>query len=99
MERNEGMALEPLVVFLMGVPIIEDYLELALRVRGDHLVHKLQELLSTPPFHVLGVDLTGGHFEGRKQRRRSMPLVVMTVARQRPPVGQLEVALRPLQSL
>src|SRR5580704_5395782 len=41
-------------------------------------------------------DLSGGDFECRKQRRRTMPLVVVALARQGTPVGQLEIALCPL---
>src|SRR5580704_5771066 len=44
-------------------------------------------------------DLSGGDFECRKQRRRTMPLVVVALARQGTPVGQLEIALCPLQRL
>src|ERR1700736_5838669 len=44
-------------------------------------------------------DLSGGDFECCKQRRRSMPLVVVALARQGTPIGQLEITLRPLQRL
>ena len=45
------------------------------------------------------VDLAGGQIEGGEQRRRAVPLVVVAVAAERPPVGQPEIALRPLQRL
>jgi len=44
-------------------------------------------------------DLSGGNFERRKQRRRAMPLVVVTLAGQGAAIGQLQIALRSLQSL
>ena len=48
---------------------------------------------------VRGRDLAGGHLEGGKQRRGAVALVVVAVAGQRPAVGQLQIALRPLQRL
>ena len=39
------------------------------------------------------LDLAGGHFERREQRRGAMAFVVVAVARQRPTVRQLQVAL------
>src|ERR1700687_3555889 len=44
-------------------------------------------------------DLSGGDFERRKQRRRAMPLVVVALAGQGAAIGQLQIALRSLQSL
>jgi hypothetical protein len=48
---------------------------------------------------VRGRHLAGRHLEGSKQRRRAVALVIVAVAGQRPPGGQLQVALRPLQRL
>src|SRR5713226_6172050 len=44
-------------------------------------------------------DLSGGDFKRRKQRCRAMPLVVVALARQGAAIGQLQIALRSLQSL
>src|SRR5450755_430251 len=44
-------------------------------------------------------DLSSGDFECRKQRCRAMPLVVVAVAGQGAAIGQLQIALRSLQSL
>jgi len=44
-------------------------------------------------------DLSSGDFERRKQRCRAMPLVVVAVAGQGAAIGQLQIALRSLQSL
>src|ERR1700675_2673542 len=44
-------------------------------------------------------DLSGGDFERRKQRCRAMPLVVVALAGQSAAIGQLQIALRSLQSL
>ena len=43
--------------------------------------------------------LAGGHLEGGEQRRGAVALVIVAMAGQRPPVGQLQIALRPLQRL
>ncbi len=44
-------------------------------------------------------DLSGGDFQRCKQRRRAMPLVVVALAGQGTAIGQLQIALRSLQSL
>src|ERR1700731_3906875 len=44
-------------------------------------------------------DLSGGDFKRRKQRCRAMPLVVVALAGQGAAIGQLQIALRSLQSL
>ena len=44
-------------------------------------------------------DLSGGDFKRRKQRRRAVTLVVVALAGQGAAVGQLQIALRSLQSL
>src|SRR5450631_1450544 len=44
-------------------------------------------------------DLSGGDFKRRKQRCRAIPLVVVALAGQGAAIGQLQIALRSLQSL
>ena len=44
-------------------------------------------------------DLSAGDFKRRKQRCRAMPLVVVALAGQGAAIGQLQIALRSLQSL
>ena len=44
-------------------------------------------------------DLAGGHFERSEQGRGPMPPVVVALPGQGASVGQLQVALRPLQGL
>src|ERR1700739_4382914 len=44
-------------------------------------------------------DLSGGDFKRRKQRCRAMSLVVVALAGQGAAIGQLQIALRSLQSL
>ena len=44
-------------------------------------------------------NLSRGDIECRKQRRRAVPFVVVALAGQGAPVGQFQIALRPLQRL
>src|SRR4029077_5701705 len=44
-------------------------------------------------------DLAGSDFKRCEQRRRAVPLIVMALTGQSPPIGQLQIALRPLQGL
>src|SRR6202047_3620777 len=44
-------------------------------------------------------DLSGGDFKRRKQRCRAVPFVVVALAGQSAAIGQLQIALRSLQSL
>src|SRR5215470_3951317 len=44
-------------------------------------------------------DLSGGDFERRKQCCGAMPLVIVALAGQGAAIGQLQIALRSLQSL
>ena len=50
-------------------------------------------------FLMRGRHLAGGHLEGGEQRRGAVALVIVAVAGQRPAVGELQIALRPLQRL
>ena len=44
MEVDVWMFLEPAIAFLMGVEIIEDDVQLAVREGGNHAVHEAEEL-------------------------------------------------------
>jgi len=48
---------------------------------------------------MLGADLAAGNVERCEQGGGAMSLVVMGLAGERAPIGQLEIALRPLQRL
>src|SRR5262249_23644094 len=66
---------------------------------GHDLVHEVEELDAPAPAVMLGVDLAAGNVERCEQGGSAMSLVVMGLAGQRAPIGQLEIALRPLQRL
>ncbi len=83
----------------MGVEIIEDDMDGRVRVSRDDLVHEVEKLDAPPALFVDGRHLAGCHLEGGKQRRRAVAIILVTVAGQRPPVGEFQVTLRLLQSL
>jgi hypothetical protein len=97
--RHEGVAREPVLVFLVPIEIVEDDLEPGSRVGRGAVVHELQELLATPALSVLCLDLSGRNLEGGEQSGRAVPLVIVTVPRQGMSVWQLQVALGALQRL
>ena len=68
-------------------------------VGGYELIHELTKF-DTPSTALVGrFDLACSDFEGGEQRRSTIALIVMTSARQRPAVGQLQIALSALQRL
>ena len=54
MEVDVWMFLEPAIALLMGVEIIEDDVQLAMREGGNHAVHEAEELDTAPPLGMLG---------------------------------------------
>ena len=99
-EVDTGMAGQPSIPFgLVGAEIVEDDVDLAIGVIGDHVVHEVEELDAPPALGVLGLDLAGGDVEGGEERGGATPLVLVGEARERPTAGQLEVTLRPFQRL
>ena len=99
MELHVGVLLEPVLVLLVGVEVVQDDVKLAVGKGGDDAVHEAQKLDAAPAFGMSRDDLSGGDFERGKQRRRAVPLVIVALAGQGAPVGQLQIALRPLQCL
>src|ERR687898_2821110 len=99
MEMDVGVFLEPALVLLMGVEIVEDDVKLAIREGGNDAVHEAEEL---DPAAALGMrrdDPSGGDFERCEQGRGAVPLVIVALAGQGASVRQLQIALRPLQGL
>ena len=69
------------------------------RISGDNFVHEVEELDAAAPMLVGAPHLAGGHVECGEQGRRAVPLIVVALASQRPAIGHLQIALRPLQRL
>ena len=88
-QMHVGMALEPAVVLgFVGIEIVEDDVNLLfLSVGFDDAVHEIQELPASPTFVMTGIDQSSGGFERREQRRRAMPFVFVSKARDGSAVG------------
>ena len=93
------MSLQPALVLLVRVEIIEDDVQLAIREGGDKAVHEAVELDAAAPFRMLRNDPPAGYVKRCKQGRGAMPLVVVALARQGAPVRQLQIPLCPFQRL
>src|SRR5215467_4851974 len=78
---------------LMGAEIVEDDVNggVGLRKAGDDLVHELKEF-DTPSTLLVGHrDLAGSDLKGGEQGRGAVAGVVVTMASQRPAIGQFQV--------
>lgn len=93
------MTLQPCVVLLVSVEIVEHDVNIFARVGGHDPVHELQEVGTPAARFVRGGDLAGGDLESGEQGRCSMALVVVALTGQGPSVRQCEIALSPLQGL
>ena len=75
---------EPAVVFrLVGVQIVENDVQLAVRVLGDEAVHKVQKFDPPTAPVMAAFDQAGGHVEGGKQGGGAVALVVVAEPGQR----------------
>src|SRR5262249_47960665 len=99
MEMDFWVFLEPVLVLLVGIEVVEDHVQLAIRKDSNDAVHEVQKLDAATPLGMRRDDLSGRHFECCKQGRGAMPFVIMALAGQGAPVRQLQVALRSLQRL
>jgi len=94
------MTLEPAVVLgFVGIKVIEDDVDGGVGMRGDDIIHEVEELDAPPALLVRGRYLAGGYFEGGEQRRGTVALVIVAMSGQRSTVRELQVSLRPLQRL
>ena len=99
-ELHVRVTLEPAVIpGLVGIEVVENDVDIRVRVSSNDAVHKVEKFDTSAAIFVSGHHLPSGHFEGGKQGRGAIALVVMATAGQRPPAGKLEMALRPFQSL
>jgi hypothetical protein len=99
MEMHSRMLLQPALVLLVGIEIIQHDVKLAVRKSCNDLVHEAEEFDAPAPLFVLAQNLAGRDIESREQGPRPMPLVVVALAGQGPCGRQLQIALRPLQGL
>src|SRR6266446_5734458 len=73
-KRHVGMALEPRLVLLVGIQVVEDDMDVLFRIGGDDVVHKAEELAASAALCVGGVDFAGGDVERGEQDRKSTRL-------------------------
>src|SRR6516162_4399445 len=99
MEMDVRMLLQPTLVLLVSVEIVEDDVQLAIREGNNDALHETEELDSAAPLGMRGDDLPGAHLQRSKQGRGAVPLVIVALAAQGAPARELQVALRPLQRL
>ena len=77
-EVHVGVTLEPAVALgFMGREIVENDVDLAIRIRGDEPVHEGEELAAPSARGVPGNDCATGNVEGGEERCRAMPLVLV----------------------
>ena len=99
MEMDVGVSLEPALVLLTGVEIVEDDVKLAIRKGGNGAVHEAEELDAAAPLGMRRDDPSGGDFERCEQGRGAVPFVIVALAGQGAATRQLQIALRPFQCL
>src|SRR6478609_12010909 len=99
MEMDVRVLLQPTLVLLVSVEIVEDDVQLAIREGNNDALHEAEELDSAAPLGMRGDDLPGAHLQRSKQGRGAVPLVIVALAAQGAPARKLQVALRPLQRL
>jgi hypothetical protein len=99
MKCHIGVGVEPILVLLVGVEVVEDDVKLTVRKGRGDAVHEVEKLDAATAFRMRRDDSSGGDFQRRKQCGRAVPLVVVALAGQRAAIGQLQIALRSLQSL
>ena len=87
MKFHIGMGLEPILVLLVSVEVVEDDVKLAVRKGCGDAVHEVEKLDTATAFRMRRDDLSGGDFQRRKQRGRPVPLVVVALAGQGAAVG------------
>ena len=99
MEVDLGVFLEPTLVLLVRIEIVEDDVKRAIREGGNEAVHEAEKLDAAAALGMGCDDPAGSDFERGEQGRGAVPPVVVAVAGQGAPVRQLQIALRPLQGL
>lgn len=82
----------------LGVEIVKNDVDLPLGMLGHDLVHEIEKLDAQAAAVMLGADLAAGDVEGCEQGGGAVPLVIVRLAAERAPIGQLEIALGPFSS-
>ena len=89
-EVHVRMTVEPAILLgFVGVEIVEDDVDLPLGMLGHDPVHEIEELDAPAAAVMLGADLAAGDVEGGEQGGGAVPLVIVRLAAERAPIGQL----------
>ena len=100
MEIDARVAGKPPVMFgLVGAKVVEDDMQVLIRVTRDHPVHEVQELAAPPAAVVTHMGKPRRHLQGSEEGGRAMPLVFMVEPSQGFPIGQPQPALGAFQGL
>src|SRR6476620_11158629 len=90
MEEDLGVFLEPALVLLVRIEIVEDDVKRAIREGGNEAVHEAEELDAAAALGMGCDDPAGSDLERGEQGRGAVPPVVVAVAGQGAPVRQLQ---------
>ncbi len=99
-KMHVGMALEPAVAFgFVRIEIVKNDVDLSIRVFGDNVIHKMQELPTTATGIVSGLDLSCDDVQGGEERRRAVSLVAVRDASECRAIREPKPALSAFQGL
>ena len=77
----------------VSIEIVQNHVDLLIRIFGDDRVHEIEELDPTPSLVVTGLHLSCGNIQRGEQCGPAMAFVFMGKSRDRLAVGQLQPAL------
>jgi hypothetical protein len=83
----------------VGTQVIENNVDFAAGMGGYDFVHEVEEFAAAATLIVGGLHQSGGYFECREKSGGAVPCVTVAESVHGLPVGQAQIALRPLQSL
>ncbi len=100
MEMNISVSRQPAVVlWLVGVEIIENDVDFTPRIGLDNTVHEIEKFYTAAALVLFASDLAGGNIERSKQRAGSVTGVGMRLSGQGASVGQFQVTLPAFERL
>jgi hypothetical protein len=80
MKMDSRMTFDPEISFgFMGAQVVHDHMDLFARIVRNNLVHEIQKLPAATAVVMTRFHLSRGHVQGRKQRTRSMPSILMLI--------------------
>ena len=85
--------------YALQTRLVEDDMDLLVRVLGDQLVHELEKLPPSPTVEVAGLHHAGGYRQGSEKRGRAVAAILMAEPAEGFAVGKLQPALGPLKGL